>query len=1029
MGAAYAAPVIYLSQASIGNPMIDRKCLFYTLGLTVFFLLLVALLTQPRCVSYEPFHIPFGADVCPYGINVELSQYTGVELGRVLDFVQQAGFCWVRQRFPWAEIEPEPGQFRWEKWDAIVKAVSLRGLGLVAVLDTSPKWARAPKDAANPYSPPHEVSDFGHFAQAFAHRYGADIDYYQIWDEPNIYPHWGEGYVSPTGYTALLREGYIQIKAADPEAYILTAGLAPTTESGPLNLNEVDFLREMLAAGAGGFFDILAAKAYGFDSPPAEPPALSRLNFRRVELLKEVVQPRPLSLPRLLHLAGSSPQFTDYAIWLVEAGWNALPPDWEGESSIWGSVSEEEQARYTVEALRWAQEHWPWAGAVFIYHFQPAVPPDDPRWGFSLLWQDDSPRPVYRAVEELAASPPLLYPGPHRANHPAISYKGDWRLSPLGADIPHGAQGDASMEVPFVGTGLDIVVRRGDYWALMYVTVDGKPANALPRDSQGRSYLILHDPLHKVATITLAKGLPYGHHIARLTPYGGWSQWAILGFRVRGQEHPLWPRVLALTGGYILALILPWAYSFSRKLERSTRVAVARGLCLFTRVIESAKRLDFLSFFVAVMVYFAPPIPSLPLLLLLFVLIFIRPQAGLAITAFCIPLFMRTKVLLGREFPVLELSLFLTAGAMFLREFPYVKNLVKARGKLGETLPKLAALDWTVISLVTLAALSLFWAENFGVAIHEFRTVIVESALFYGLIRWSTEKKGSSAAWLLVDALVLGAVLVSLVGLFQFIRGEVITAEGVRRVRAFYGSPNNLGLFLGRIVPIVMAIGIWGRGLRRSTYALAGVPIVAALYLTFSRGAWFLGLPAALAFMGLMRGRRATLVTLAFLLALSLAFLPWMGTERFATTFELAKGTGFFRIKLWQASVNMLRDHPILGVGLDNFLYQYRTRYVLPEAWQELDLSHPHNILLDWWTRLGIGGVALLGWMLWAFFATGIRNYRQMPGGMEKTLLLGLMASMVDCLAHGLIDNSFFLVDLAFTFMLSLALCVREGAD
>ena len=32
-------------------------------------------------------------------------------------------------------------------------------------------------------------------------------------------------------------------------------------------------------------------------------------------------------------------------------------------------------------------------------------------------------------------------------------------------------------------------------------------------------------------------------------------------------------------------------------------------------------------------------------------------------------------------------------------------------------------------------------------------------------------------------------------------------------------------------------------------------------------------------------------------------------------------------------------------MGLNNFLYQYRTRYVLPDAWEELDLSHPHNSL------------------------------------------------------------------------------------
>ena len=38
------------------------------------------------------------------------------------------------------------------------------------------------------------------------------------------------------------------------------------------------------------------------------------------------------------------------------------------------------------------------------------------------------------------------------------------------------------------------------------------------------------------------------------------------------------------------------------------------------------------------------------------------------------------------------------------------------------------------------------------------------------------------------------------------------------------------------------------------------------------------------------------------------------------------------------------------------------------------------------------------------------------------------MASMVAALAHGLIDNSFFLVDLAFVLMLTLALVANLGA-
>jgi O-antigen ligase len=101
---------------------------------------------------------------------------------------------------------------------------------------------------------------------------------------------------------------------------------------------------------------------------------------------------------------------------------------------------------------------------------------------------------------------------------------------------------------------------------------------------------------------------------------------------------------------------------------------------------------------------------------------------------------------------------------------------------------------------------------------------------------------------------------------------------------------------------------------------------------------------------------------------------------------------------------------------LDNFLYQYRTRYILPEAWAEPNLSHPHNFILDFGTRIGIGGIAWLVWAQIAFWLNAWNLYRKIPA----SLVLGLMGSMVVFLTHGLVDNSFFLVDLAFVFFLTM---------
>jgi O-antigen ligase len=148
------------------------------------------------------------------------------------------------------------------------------------------------------------------------------------------------------------------------------------------------------------------------------------------------------------------------------------------------------------------------------------------------------------------------------------------------------------------------------------------------------------------------------------------------------------------------------------------------------------------------------------------------------------------------------------------------------------------------------------------------------------------------------------------------------------------------------------------------------------------------------------------------------------GGERVRTMLDPASGTGFFRLKLWRSTLAMIADHPVTGVGLDRFLYLYRSRYILPSARGEPDLSHPHNVLLDAWTRLGLAGVAVLAWLLVGFFRAAWRRLRT-AAAEQRAEVLGLVAAMAAALAHGLVDQSFWVADLAFVFSLLLALVGR----
>src|SRR5262249_51062297 len=160
------------------------------------------------------------------------------------------------------------------------------------------------------------------FAGAFATRYGAQVDYYQVWDEPNLTAAWGNQEPNATAYSALLAAAYKSIHQNDSVATVIAAALAPTVESGPKNISDISYLHDMYAVGAKDFMDAVAAKPYGFNNSPQDRTVSGNdLNFSRVIALREEMVRN-----------GDAKK----ALWASEWGWNSLPADWRGKPSIWG---------------------------------------------------------------------------------------------------------------------------------------------------------------------------------------------------------------------------------------------------------------------------------------------------------------------------------------------------------------------------------------------------------------------------------------------------------------------------------------------------------------------------------------------------------------------------------------------------------------------------------------------------------------------------------------------------------------------
>lgn len=821
-----------------------------------------------------------------YGVNVSLQQYASeAELRRVLSLVRAGGFRWLRQHFPWADIEPRPGAFDWAPWDRLVAEVKGQGLELIAVLDTAPAWAQRPVDRGNRYAPPQYVTTYGLFVRAFAQRYAEQITCYEIWDEPNIHPHWGERPVDPAEYVRLLEVAAREVRAADADAIVLSAGLAPNTEAGGRNMAELPFLRGMYDAGGRGLFDVLSAKPYGFWSGPEDRRVdVQVLNFSRLILLREEMVRR-----------GDG----DVPVWAVEFGWNALPAGWEGAAPPSGTDTVDKQSDRTARAVERARREWSWLGVLCWADLHPAVPEQDPRWGFALLNGDLQATGLYHTLQATISRP-------------------------------------------------------------VAAVVDDGPLYRLQLALLGAAALV---------------ALAVWASLARQVPWSAWAGRLL----ARYQASPEWAQ-WALLGGLLAAY--HWLPS---------------------------------------------PVPSVLALACASALIYARPDIGLGYLVFAIPFFLFPKRIFGKAFSMVEVLTLVCAATWLVRwlrrevwDGALRSSASRLRHRFAACTDSLSSLDLAVMAFVVLSALLIPFSANRGVHIRELRVIIVEPALLYFVLRGSRLR---DEQWMrLADALLVAGLAVCAVGLYQYTFGaDVIVAEGVRRMRGVYASPNNLSLMLGRVIALALAVLWIGRGRRRWLYGLALIPLLLSLFLTYSRGGWLLSLPAALLAIGLMRGRRATLLALAAVALVGVLLLPVLGSERILSLFDFEQGTTFYRLKLWQAAVAMVRDHALTGVGLDNFLYRY-PEYMLPEAWQEPGLSHPHNIILDYWTRLGIGGVAILVWLQLGFFKLALRLYRGLPEGNGRAIILGLIAGMAATLAHGLIDNAYFLVDLAFIFFLGVGM-------
>jgi hypothetical protein len=321
-------------------------------------------------------------------------------------YVPQLGMGWARLVLSWNDSEPAPGQFDWAGADTVVAQAGPYARLILQVAYT-PAWARP--DPADPLmTPPRDPQDLARFLQAAATRYRGRVAAYELWNEPNLGMYWGNRKPDAAGYVALLRAVRPALRTADPAALLVAAGPQAVGDRDDAEaIGQERYLRDMYRAGLAGLADVIALHIYGYTTPPEAAHAhAAGFYFREAEVLHGVMEAMG---------DGARP------VWITEMGWLAEAPCAIPGGHSWQQVPATEQADYTVRAIQYARQHWPWAGVLVVFNLDYSMMPwpgpcDDVRWR-SLLDADGTPRPIFDALHRLASAP-LAGPPPGDAGDP-----------------------------------------------------------------------------------------------------------------------------------------------------------------------------------------------------------------------------------------------------------------------------------------------------------------------------------------------------------------------------------------------------------------------------------------------------------------------------------------------------------------------------------------------------------------------------------------------------------------------------------
>jgi spore germination protein YaaH len=317
--------------------------------------------------------------------------------GMVINAIKGMGFSWTKQQVRWEFHEPSRGQYNFGELDRMVDACNANGISVLFSIAAAPHWATS---GGNHY--PANYQDFWNFAGALAGHFKGRVKAYEVWNEQNLQREWGAP-LSASEYVRLLSGAYGAIKAADPNAIVVSGAPTPTgMNDGVVAINDRIYLEQMYQAGLARWCNAIGIHPSGFGNPPGahwpegDDPGRGYDDHPSFFFRNAMEDYRNIMV-----------KYGDGGkkLWATEFGWPTVenlgvPPAPGYEFA--NDVNEASQASYLVQAYQMGR-NWGWVGVMFLWNlnFGPVCGPADEKAAYGVIRPDWSPRPAYAALASM----------------------------------------------------------------------------------------------------------------------------------------------------------------------------------------------------------------------------------------------------------------------------------------------------------------------------------------------------------------------------------------------------------------------------------------------------------------------------------------------------------------------------------------------------------------------------------------------------------------------------------------------------